>query len=159
VNEIQLIRSQLRAERERAGAVGQACAAADLEAFREASRDYLACVLGWFEERDGRLRERYEQRPRDDPERLAIEGILAGAGSSHEALERLGQGRWPEVARVLAGPWTVRRTAIEERLAANPRVADWRAIGGLTADTILEERRRYARVRQQAPAGTALPGP
>jgi hypothetical protein len=165
VNEIQLILRQLRAERERAVAIARACAAAEphspapgrptLEEFRQASVEYLACVLAWFEERDQRLGERYAQLPSDDPDRRAVERILTGSGGSREALGQLEHGRWQEAARLLAGPWTARREALEERLAANPRVADWRAVGGLTADSILEERRRYARVRPLLPAGAA----
>jgi hypothetical protein len=188
VNEIQLIRSQLDAERERAAAVAHACAAAlagagpqslasasALEEFRQASVAYLACVLGGFVERDRRLGELYARRPADDPERRSVETLLAGAGSSREALERLEraaghsagapddashrgrQERWQDLARFFSGPWKARREAIEQRLAPNPRVADWRVVAGMDADSILEERHRYARVRQHLPAGTAAP--
>ncbi len=188
MNEIQLIRNQLIAERERAGVVARTCIAAlagadpriltpgaALEQLRQASVEYLTCVLAWFEERDERLRERYAQLPADDPDRRSLEQMLGGGGSSREALERLeraaghsagesddapgsrpGQ-RWQEFARFFAGPWTGRREAIERVLSSNPRVADWRAIGGMDADSILEERRRYARVRQCLPPGTAAP--
>jgi hypothetical protein len=184
MNEIQLIRSQLGAERDRAGAVALACAgalagadaqsvAARLAAFRQASVEYLTCVLGWFEERDQRLRELNARRPVDDPERRCLEQLLAGAGSSREALERLervagsraGDGatgargrpeqQWQEFARFIAGPWKARRDAIEQRLSSRPRTADWRAVAGIDADSILEERRRYAQVRQHLPAGAA----
>jgi hypothetical protein len=188
VNEIQLIRSQLSAERERATAVAHACAAvlagagpqnlpsgATLEEFRLASVEYLACVLGGFVERDRRLGEVYARLPADDPERRSVERILAGGGSSREALERLERAagnsaggsdggsrrgreeRWRDFARFLSGPWKARREALEQRLASNPRVADWRAVGGMDADSILEERRRYARVRPHLPAGAAAP--
>jgi hypothetical protein len=169
VNEFQLILHQLRAERERAVAIARACATAEpqspgagptLEEFRQAGVEYLACVLAWFEERDQRLGERYALRPSDDPDRRAVERILSGGGGSREALGQLEHGRWQEAVRLLAGPWQARREAVEEQLAANPRIADWRAVGGLTADSILEERRRYARVRPLLPAGAAaLPDP
>jgi hypothetical protein len=184
VNEIQLIRSQLNAERQRAAAVARACAAAlagadpqaiagsaALEAFRHACVDYLACVLAWFDGRDQRLRELYARRPAADPDREALEQVLAGGGGSREALERLesaalratgapghesrsrAQQRWQEFARFFAGPWDTRREAIDRMLSANPRVADWRVIGGIDADSILEERRRYERVQQHLPPG------
>lgn len=188
MNEIHLIRTQLRAERERVGAVARACAAALAgtdpqtlapgsapEELRQASAEYLACVLEWFEARDERLRELYARRPSADPERRSVEKMLGGGGSSREALERLERAagraasetddssgsrqelRWQELARFIAGPWTGRREAIERALSSNPRVADWRAIGGIDADSILDERRRYARVRQHLPPGTAAP--
>ncbi len=190
MNEIQLIRSQLNAERERAAAVARACAAAlagadpqavagsaVLEEFRDACVDYLGCVLAGFGGRDQRLRELYARRPAGDPDRQALEHVLAGGGSSGEALERLesavlrapgaaghesrsrGQERWQEFARFFAGPWDTRREAIDQMLSANPRVADWRVIGGIDADSILEERRRYQRVRQHLPPGAVAAFP
>ena len=58
MNEIRLIRVQLATERLHVGAVATACAAAWSGAadLRAAGSDYLLCVLGWFDERDGRLR-------------------------------------------------------------------------------------------------------
>lgn len=156
MNEAQLIRGQLGVERERAAAVAQACASVSgSEGFRRACLEYLTCVLAWFEGRDQRLGERYAQLPADDPDRHSVERILAAGGSSREALEPLERGRWQDAARFLAGPWTARREAIEQTLASNPRVADWRAIAGLDADSLLEERRLYAHVREHLPAGTA----
>src|SRR2546422_364025 len=68
MNEIQMIRAQLTAERQHASTVANACATAlgrrnavalssgpALEEFRQACVDYLVCVLAWFEERDQRL--------------------------------------------------------------------------------------------------------
>lgn len=165
MNEIQLIRGQLSVERERATTVVQAVAAAlagagaasgeALGELRRTSADYLSWVLTRFEERDQRLRQRYAQRPGDDPDRRAAEGLLADGGGSAGALERLGQERWPDLARFLTGPWRQRREAVERLLAGNPRVADWRAIGGVDADSILGERQRYARVLQHLPPGAA----
>ena len=164
MNEIQLILRQLSAESERARAVVQACAADPAGAgpqFRETSVEYLSCVLAWFEERDRRLGELYARRPADDPDRRSVERTLDDAGSSREALERLervgGREGWQDLASFVAGPWTGRREAIGRVLAANARVVDWRLVGGIDADSILEERRRYARFRQHLPPGTAVP--
>jgi hypothetical protein len=37
-------------------------------------------------------------------------------------------------------------------------VADWRIVGGVDADSVLEERARYARVGDHLPAGITLAG-
>jgi hypothetical protein len=173
LNEIHLIRSQLGIERERTGAVAQACAGAlagadprafaagsALAEFHQAGVEYLACVLAWFDERDRRLRELYARRPADDPERRSVDKMLAGGGNSLEALERLESvagvpERWQEFSRFFAGPWQTRRDAIDRILSSGLRVADWRVIAGIDADSILEERRRYARFRQHLPAAMA----
>jgi hypothetical protein len=188
VNEIQLIRSQLGAERDRACAVAGACAGAlagadaqrltsgsALAGFHQAGVEYLTCVLAWFDERDQRLRQLYARLPDDDPDRRAVERILAGGGGSREALERLksvaantasengdrsrsgGHERWQEISRFLAGPWKAQRDAIEQMLSSHPRVGHWRAVAGVNADSILEERRRYACFRQHLPQGRAAP--
>jgi hypothetical protein len=185
MNEVQLIRQQLALERQHVGAVANACAtlAADapgapapetLGQFRRACVDYLACVLAWFEERDQRLAELLQGRsPLAGPPRHAIEQALARRGRSRETLAKLEaactdspatsgsaqQQRWREFAEHFNGAWSVRRDAIDALLATHSRVDDWRALGGIDADSILEERRRYARVQAQAPAGLVLGAP
>ncbi|MGB6605097.1 MAG: hypothetical protein WBE65_12470 [Steroidobacteraceae bacterium] len=166
MNEIQLMRRQLATESDHVGAVARACAAvlaeAELQgaarapaltAFHAAAVEYLARVLAGFEQRDERLRELYVQRPADDPGRRSVEQMLAGGGSSREALEQLGQVHWQEFSRFIAGPWKARRDVIERILSGNPRTADWRAVAGIDADSILEERRGYAQLRQHLPQG------
>lgn len=168
VNEIQLIRGQLHAELHRAVAVAEACAEAlaatepsghdaraAITAFRRAGAAYLARVLGSFAARDQRLGERYRQLPLGESERRAVEKVLAGGGSSLEAREQLEQERWQELFRFVTGPWKTRRDAIDRALESRLRVADWRALAGIDADSILEERRLYAQVRQHRPPGTA----
>jgi hypothetical protein len=188
MNEIQLIRDQLASERQHASAVANACASAleraggealargsPLEAFRQACVDYLVCVLAWFEERDQRLTDLAQSRlPPDDPARRALEDVLARRGRSREALEKLeaacgcatasgsagSLGRsWPEFAQFFNDAWSARRDAVDALLAPNPRVTDWRAVGGIDADSILEERRRYAGVRARLPPGVTLAPP
>jgi len=41
-------------------------------------------------------------------------------------------------------------------LATNSRATDWRTFGGIDADSILEERRRYAQVCARVPPGMTL---
>ena len=67
--------------------------------------------------------------------------------------ERLGQ----EFAQYFDGPWASRRDALDALLACNNRPTEWRLIGGIDADSILEERARYARVGKTLPAGRYLP--
>ena len=185
MNEIQLIRRQLQAEREHAGAVAHACAAAlaqarpaalasgtPLEEFRQASVDYLVCVLAWFEERDRRLAALVHHWPPEHPTRDALDEVLSRRGRSREALEKLEaafahptqpaaetpRSLWEEFARYFNGAWSTRRDALDALLAQNTRPGDWRAFSGIDADSILEERTRLARVAQTLPPGMTLAG-
>jgi hypothetical protein len=186
MNEVQLIRNQLALERAHAGAVANACATVlqgdagsgatsdALGQFRRACVDYLACVLAWFEERDQRLTDLMEARgSAEDPARRALEEVLGRRGRSRDALERLEaactaaatpgdpgrQHSWREFAEYFNGVWSTRRDALDALLAANTRASDWRRLGGIDADSILEERRRYALVSAQAPPGVTLGTP
>jgi hypothetical protein len=164
VNEIQMIRAQLENERERTGAVAQACSAAAIEALHEAGLAYLRCVLGWFDERDERLRELYARRPIGERD-SSLETLLAESRGGRQALDRLEsasrggrQEPWQVLSRFLAGPWKTRQEAIGRALASGLRVADWRTVAGIDADSMLEERRLYAQVRRHLPAGAATAG-
>jgi hypothetical protein len=184
MNEVQLIRNQLALERAHVGAVASAAAlhgdvrsetARDgLGQFRRACVDYLACVLAWFEERDQRLTDLMQARfSAAEPARRAFEEVLARRGSSRDALAKLEaactaasapgdpgrQQGWREFAEYFNGVWSTRRDALDALLSANTRVSDWRRLGGIDADSILEERRRYAVVSAQAPPGVTLGPP
>ncbi len=183
MNEVQLIRTQLALERAHASAVANACATvpqAELGAgpgndshglFRRSCVDYLACVLAWFEERDQRLTDLIEARfSASDPARRALEEALARRGHSRDALAKLEaacagtvapgmagrQQGWREFAEYFNAMWSTRRDALEALLASNNRAGDWRTLGGIDADSILEERRRYALVVAQLPPGVTL---
>jgi hypothetical protein len=133
------------------------------------------CVLAWFEERDQRLTDLWDTRPTPaDEGQRTLEAALASPGRSREALEKLeaalarmpapaadsrAQESWREFAQFFNSVWSARRDAIEAWLSANPRTTDWRVIAGIDADSILEERHRYARVRAALPAGAALTFP
>jgi hypothetical protein len=170
MNEIQLIRGQLAAERRHASAVASACAAAAHGEFAHACVEYLVRVLAWFEERDQRVADLARSRPGEGLAGGAIEEALARPGTSREALERLERATaagvqaaasdpsplWQEFARYFDGAWSARRDAIDARLAEELGPAEWRAVAGIDADSILEERRSFARVRAALPAGVAL---
>ena len=182
MNEVELIRHQLALERGHLGAVATACANAmqdeagaavsgdSLGQFRRASVEYLACVLAWFEERDQRLTELLQARfTPTDPARRALEEVLARRGRSREVLAKLeaacagstasgsaARQGWREFAEFFNGIWSTRRDALDALLATDSRATDWRTFGGIDADSILEERRRYAQVCAQVPPGAAL---
>ncbi len=137
--------------------------------------DYLVCVLAWFEDRDQRLTDLWHARlAPGDAARRALEDVLASPGRSREALEKLeaalactsapvpgssAQESWREFAQFFNSVWSARRDAIDALLAANTPTTDWRVIAGIDADSILEERNRYARVRTTLPAGASLAFP
>src|ERR1700730_17595996 len=103
MNEIQLIRAQLTAERRHASTVANACATAlgrrnavasssgsSLEEFRQACVDYLVCVLAWFEERDQRLTDLWHARlTPGEAARRALEEVLGSPGRRREGLAKL----------------------------------------------------------------------
>ena len=171
MNEIELLRNQLATERRHVREVASACLAAHggappaagdaaLEALRGACGEYLGCVLDWFDRRDARLGELYARRPPADAGRAAL-AALDPAGRGREALEKLGvrgaaRESWQALARFIHGPWDARRGAIEALLASNQRVADWRVISGVDADSVCHERALFARVVAALPSGSAL---
>jgi len=163
MNELQLIRGQLRTERERVCEVAAASAgnAATLP-FRQACVDYLVFALARFEERDQILAERLHSRlTPPDPRRPQLDQALLLAGTSREALTRLeaalalsSQGSpahetrgWSEFAAFVSGPWCGRRDAIDAVQEQAALVSDWRAASLVDADSILQERSLYARVQ------------
>jgi hypothetical protein len=182
MNEVEEIRRQLALERSHAGAVANACAAlmqADAAAvatgeslaqFRQVCVEYLACVLASFEERDQRLADLLEVRSNATPSaRRTLEESLARPGRSREALAKLEaasagsasdragwQQGWREFAEYFNAVWSTRRAALDALLGSDSRVTDWRTVGGIDADSILEERRRYAQVCARAPPGVVL---
>lgn len=169
MNEIELLRNQLATECRRVREVASACAAAyraepatrdpeALAALRGACAAYLECVLDWFDRRDERLRELNAAHPGGDAGR-ALEAALSLSGRGRETLARLagdGSARdsWQALAGLIDGPWATRRDAIEAALASNPRVAEWRAFGGIDADSVWQERALYARFCAALPAGS-----
>jgi len=183
MNEVELIRHQLALERAHVGAVANACANAmqgvtgtlatadSCGDFRGACVEYLACVLAWFEERDQRLTDLLQTRfATTDSARRALEEVLAREGSSREVLAKLEaacadttssgcagrQQRWREFSDFFNGVWSTRRDALDALLSTDSRATDWRTFGGIDADSILEERRRYAQVCAQVPPGVIL---
>ena len=173
MNELEIIRSQLTAEQSHAAEVANACAAPGATAlFREACVSYLVWVLSRFEERDQSLSELLVARQSLANGAVAanarhLGSLITRSGTSREALSRLeaalaagesqaGSTGWQEFARFFNSTWGPRRAALEAALAEHLSVADWRAVSAIDADSMLEERKRYARVVAQLPAGIEL---
>lgn len=184
MNELEIIRSQLAVEQSHAAEVANACAAVlgatgttlapsdAIALFREACVSYLVWVLARFEERDQTLSELLAARQSLANGAAAasvrhLGTLITRSGTSREALSRLeaalaaGESQaaatgWQEFARFFNSAWTPRRAALEAALAEHLSVADWRAVCAIDADSILDERKRYARVVAQLPAGIEL---
>jgi hypothetical protein len=181
MNEIEIIRSQLAREQSHAAEVAHACAAVlgsrssaapaseAAAPFREACVSYLVWALARFEERDQRLAELLGARLTPAGSAAAARArqlgdLLSRSGRSREALSRLegalaaadpagAQARWAEFDQFFDSAWAPRRAALEQALAQHLSVEEWRAIGAIDADSILEERERHARVTAHLPAG------
>jgi hypothetical protein len=175
MNELEIIRSQLAVQQAHATEVAKACAAAFGEAtapFREACVSYLVWVLAQFEERDQTLSELLTSRQSVAGSAVAasahpLTGLIGRPGTSREALSRLeaalaagesaaASAGWQEFARFFNSAWAPRRVALEGALAQHLGMADLRAVCAIDADSILDERNRFARVVAELPDGIEL---
>ena len=181
MNEVELIRRQLAVERQHAAAVSQACASAlaaaasqgpdrlaPLEAFRQASVEYLVWILSRFEEREQVFQDLVRNRlAADDPNRRAVETAFALPGTSREALARLETAlgatggndtatRWTDFLRFFSSAWSTRRDEIDRLFERQAKITDWRTVSDIDADSIVDERSRYARVKATLPDGIEI---
>ena len=186
MNETEIIRAQLATERTHAGRVARACVAAlgaahpsDADAtrnFRETCVSYLAWVLARFEQRDQLLAELLQGisgdsgGPGEDTVAVELGEIAARHGTSREALTKLeaalgavspdaARRAWSVFGHFFESAWSERRLAIEQHLARLPGTLHWRTVCVIDADSILEERMRYASVARQLPKGIPLEPP
>ncbi|HVW67573.1 MAG TPA: hypothetical protein VHB68_01305, partial [Steroidobacteraceae bacterium] len=169
--------SQLDLEKQHAASVSRACASAlaaastqggspapGLADFRQACVDYLVWILTRFEEREQVFHDLLRARlPSDDPQRRAAEGALATAGSSREALAKLetalgsdGTARWNDFLQFFTQAWSQRRDELDRLFAQHAKTTDWRTVSAIDADSIFDERHRYARVQAALPVGVEL---
>ncbi|MDB6008692.1 MAG: hypothetical protein JWL65_942 [Gammaproteobacteria bacterium] len=181
MNEVELIRGQLTLERQHAAEVARACVSAlatsapqdterlaTLEAFRQAGVEYLVWMLSRFEEREQVFHDLLRSRfPAEDPNRRAVEAALALSGTSREALAKLetalgstvdsdSTARWTDFLRFFSGVWSARRDEIDRLFERQAKVTDWRTVSDIDADSIVDERSRYARVKATLPAGIEM---
>ena len=186
MNETELIRTQLTTERTHAGRVARACVAAlsaaqpaetdATETFRDACVSYLVWVLTRFEQRDQLLAELLQGLSGDSGGRregtvpVELGDIAARPGTSREALTKLeaalgaarpdaARSAWEAFGHFFESAWSERRIAIERHLSRLPGTLHWRAVCAIDADSILEERIRYASVARQLPKGITLEPP
>jgi hypothetical protein len=147
----------------------------ELQPFRQASVEYLVWVLARFEERDQVFRDLVHSRfGVDDPTRRTVDKTLSLAGSSRDVLAKFEAAlastigspaassagtdpHWDEFLQFFSGAWSARRDQLDSLLERQATVADWRAVAAIDADSIFEERSRYARVRATLPAGVEMP--
>jgi hypothetical protein len=182
MNEVELIRGQITLERQHAAEVARACVSAlvaadsqgterltSLEAFRQAGVEYLVWMLSRFEEREQVFHDLLRGRfPAEDRNRRAVEAALALPGSSREALAKLETAlgstvdsgstatRWTDFLRFFSGAWSARRDEIDRLFERQAKVTDWRTVSDIDADSIVDERSRYARVKATLPAGIEM---
>ena len=168
MNEVQLIRAQLSLERQHAAEVVRLLAdgskrLATVEAFQQAGVDYLAWILSRFEERDQVFHDLLRKRfATEDPNRRAVEAALTLPGSSREALAKLetalggaNDSAWTDFLHLFSSAWSARRDEIDRLFERQAKVTDWRTVSGIDADSIVDERARYARVKAMLPAAAS----
>lgn len=176
MNELQIIKAQLALERQHVHEVSRACAFAmtklaergptqALAGFREACVDYLVKTLAAFEVREQGYRELLARRfGADDPSRQAAEAALASEGTIRDTLAKLAAAvakgatsqTWQDYLGYLEGPWSHRRDQLDALFSKQAKITDWRSVWAIDADSIYEERARYARVQATLPPGVDL---
>jgi hypothetical protein len=168
MNEVELIRAQLRVERQHAEAVARACASAHTAVSADAI-EYLAWILTRFEEREQVFHDLIRKRfAAGDPHRQAVELTLGSPGSNREALAKLEAAlgasadahttalRWSEFLNFFSRDWVARRNEIDRLFPIQAKVTDWRTVSAIDADSIVDERARWARVKATMPSDTEL---
>lgn len=182
MNEVEFLRNQLALEERHLEEVRGACEAAIAAAIQQTRLDELCragarflCVVGERSTlRDGAHCELLRARlaPEDEANRGIVAELEATVGSRRAAFVALGAAL--EQRRADALPAAEFVAACREQLAAldAPRakrphmiahlldrhygVADWRRASFVDADSILDERERYERVRSKLPRGIEL---
>jgi hypothetical protein len=64
--------------------------------------------------------------------------------------------RWTDFLRFFSGVWSARRDEIDRLFERQAKVTDWRTVSDIDADSIVDERSRYARVKATLPAGIEM---
>ena len=83
---------------------------------------------------------------------------LAPAGGSFADRSVAGRSvaRWSDFLRFFSGTWSARRDEIDRLFERQAKVTDWRTVSEIDADSIVDERSRYARVKATLPAGIEM---
>jgi len=173
MDEIAILRGQLATERQHLAAVKKACRAAlarggdtpGIDGFARACASYLLHIgrrlLAQDQAHTVLLRPRVA--PGDAANRQLLDDLETTLGQLRSALQALEASAAPVaglrdyldfVDDVLAK----RRHVLEPLFAAHYTVEDWRAAAFVDADSILEERERFAACQAAAPPGVPAPG-
>jgi hypothetical protein len=188
MNELQLIREQVSTERRHMAEVKNACGTAiergidtdtGLDEFCQACADYLVFILGRFNAQDQAHCELLRPRlaPDDAANRRILDDLEETLQISRGAIARLAAALDARRAGHMHAPEFVgacrdyvaffndvlsrRRHVIYHLFDRHYGVEDWRRASFVDADSILDERARYAHVRSKLPPGIELysPGP
>ena len=181
MNELEFLRRQIATERGHMAAVRSACAASLAQpdvppdpGFLESCADYLVYVVSRFNDQDeahaSLLRPRLDAT--DAAGRAVIDDLLATLAANREAIGRLCQalearragdpddGRFIDALRnyltFYASVLATRRHALQPLFDRHYGIAEWRLASRVDADSIIEERERYARVADRLPEGVVL---
>jgi len=144
VNETQIILAQLDTERRHFAAVTAACEALLKEAVLAAHPDFSSACLDYLQ---FALR-----RVSADGTRVADSSVAALRSAPPDRVNTL----WRSALNEFKTACGERFDEIARQAKRHLPVAEWRALSRMTADSIVEERSRYDRVRAALPAGVVL---
>ncbi|HNR21703.1 MAG TPA: hypothetical protein PKL49_01630 [Steroidobacteraceae bacterium] len=172
MDELAILRGQIATERRHLIAVKGACRAALPAARQTTGADEFARIAGDYLQHIGRRMLAQDHahvvllRPRlaagDVASHRLLDELEATLGQLRTALQALETGT-DRIAGLfdyldfIDSVMAKRRHALEPLLAAHYSIEDWRAAAFVDADSILEERERYAACRAAAPAGAFAP--
>lgn len=143
MNEIQIIQKQLAAERLHFAQVANATAAALRSGAFTASADFAAACADYFAFAVTRFGGDTASR-------------LEAARASRGDVAADADARWGEFLRAFSEDSRKYFAAVDNLLARNTLVTEWRAVARIDADSIFAERKHYSRVTSTLPPGVVL---
>lgn len=143
MNEIQIIRRQLAAEQLHFVQVANATAAALRSGAFTANTDFAAACADYFAFAVTRFGG--DSTAKLGAARASSGGIAADADA-----------HWQEFLLAFNEESRKYFAAVDDLLARNPLVTEWRAMARIDADSIFAERKHYGRVTAMLPPGLAL---
>jgi nucleotidyltransferase/DNA polymerase involved in DNA repair len=142
MNEIEIIRAQLQSERQHVAEISDAFTAALNDTPSSASAEFKQACAHYLEFAITRLE--------PDAGRDALAKLQAARNVS--ALSSLASDEhWRSFLQFFRGQWHAHADALDALFGRNISVKDWRIAAGIDADSIFEERRRYAKVKALRP--------
>lgn len=170
MEELAILRGQVGTERRHLAAVRAACRAARPSGrkldgagpFFTAARDYLLYITDRLHSQDLAHARLLRPRVAAGSEAAALlDDLEATLGELQTARQALGDSRDPvngvsAFLDFLEGVLGRRRHSLEPLFTEHYTIDDWRAASAVDADSILEERERFAAVRAALPPGVAF---